>query len=472
MTVFHNDDFTDRMLVTLGPLGWRQENGDLSARGRDWLDVWGEPPLGIALPASTEEVSAIVRICREAGVSITPQGGNTGLNGGSVISAGSRGVILSLARMNRIEAIDPIDFTARVEAGVILGHLHEALEAKNLAFPLHLGSEGSTQIGGLISTNAGGSHAMRFGMTEALILGLEVVLADGSIWDGTRALIKDNSGYQLRRLFCGAEGTLGIVTRAVLRLFPASASSATALLTLDSMEAAVAAGAILRTRTGEFLTALEFFTETGLALLLRHVPDLTRPLETAGPIYLLVELLTSIPDIDLDQRMQAALEYCFELAIVTDGVIAQSSAQRAALWRLREEMPEGQRREGVQIKHDVAAPVGRLDTFLKRANAAVETVMPGVRVNSFGHLADGNVHFNVSPPVGAIDFGDAAKRLSHAIYEAALAEGGTFSAEHGLGQAKIAMADRYRSSVERDLMRKIKLTLDPDGLMNPGKIVS
>lgn len=467
----HSAEFDELMRKLLGDRGWLTQPADIASHGRDWLKRYGEMPLGVARPASTEEVAAIVKACVVHRVSISPQGGNTGLAGGAVLSAGERGIILSLSRMNRIVNVDPTDFTATVEAGVVLEALHARLADQQLMFPLHLGAEGSAQIGGLIGTNAGGSHAMRYGMMQDQVLGLEVVLPDGSVWDGARALIKDNAGYQLRRLFCGAEGTLGIVTRAVMRLHPAPVSRSTALLAVDSLLTALQVGTFLRSRAGEFLTAMEFFNELGLGLACKHVAGLVRPLETCGPVYLLVELATSIPSIELDAIVEDALAACFEAGTVLDGAIAANESQRAAFWRLREEMPEGQRLEGPQIKHDVAAPVSRLADFVAAASAAAEAVLPGVRVNPFGHLGDGNVHFNLTPPEGAADFQGCGDALSEAVYLAAIGHDGTISAEHGIGQAKVALADRFRPAVERELMRRIKRAVDPQLLFNPGKVV-
>ncbi|MDT1064253.1 FAD-binding oxidoreductase [Paracoccus sp. CPCC 101403] len=265
---------------------------------RDWLDRHGETPLGVALPATTSEVAAVLTLAREMGLTVTPQGGNTGLNGGSVLSAQAQGIILSLARMIRIHVIDPIGMTATVDAGVVLQNLHDAVGEQGLMFPLHLGSEGSAQIGGLIATNAGGSLAARYGMIEAQVLGLEVVLPDGSVWDGMRALIKDNAGLQLRKLFCGAEGRLGVVTRAILRLHPAPRAKATALLAVADLETALKLGADLRREAGEMLVATEFFSETGFEMLLRHVPALSRPIKANGPFFLLVELASSCKGVD------------------------------------------------------------------------------------------------------------------------------------------------------------------------------
>lgn len=465
--------FDAAMRAALGEKGWITDPPAIPAR--DWLDRWGVPPLGLARPGSTLEVAEAVRLCAAHGVSVTAQGGNTGLNGGSVLGPelgpARPGIILSLQRMNRVVSIDPQAFTATVEAGVVLARLHERLAGEGLAFPLHLGSEGSAQVGGLIATNAGGSHALRFGMMGDLVLGLEAVLADGTVWDGARPLLKDNAGYQLRRLFAGAEGTLGIVTKAVLRLVPLAVAHATALVAVADMQAALTLSAMLRRRAGEFVAALEFFTAFGLALAERHVEGIARPFETAGPVYLLAELSTAVAGIDLDAVLDGVLAAAFEAGGVLDGAVAASGAQRAAFWRLREEMPEGQRREGAQIKHDVAVPVRLLPGFLGDAAGAADSVLPGVRCNPFGHLGDGNVHFNLSPPEGAADFAGREAALSEAVYASVVRHEGSIAAEHGLGQAKVALADRLRPLGEREMMRRIKAALDPDGVLNPGKVV-
>lgn len=464
-----SEAFLNEIREALGPKGVLTDDADVAPHVRDWLDRFGERPLAVVRPASAQECVSLVTHAAAHGIAITAQGGNTGLLGASVAGAGPA-VIASLSRMNRIVEVDPVGFTVTVEAGATLSAVHEAVAEHGLALPLHLGSEGTAQIGGLIATNAGGSHAMRFGMMQDQVLGLDAVLADGRLYEGSRALIKDNAGYHLARLLCGSEGTLALVTTAVLRLEPALAHTATALLTAPSLEVLERAAATLRRDLGLLLTALEFFSETGLRLLEAHLEGISRPVETKGPLYCLVEIASAAP-LELGDILEGAMAKALEEGAFTDGAVASSEAQRAEFWRLREEMPEGQRLEGRQLKHDVAVPVGRLAAFVETASARAQGILPGVRINAFGHLGDGNVHFNLSPPEGEHDFGAASEALTEAIYAAAVEDGGTFAAEHGLGQAKVAMADRLRPAVERDLMRAIKRAFDPEGRFNPGKVV-
>lgn len=457
------------LLALLGPKGWLT-GADVAGYDRDWLDRYGANPLGVARPASTAEVSAVVAACHRAGVPVVPQGGNTGLCGAAVCGS-EGGVILSLARMQAIGTPDPATGAVEVEAGAILAELHSALEGHGLIFPLHLGAEGTARIGGLIGTNAGGSHAFRYGMMQDLVLGLEVVLADGRIWDGLRSVQKDNAGYQLRKLFCGAEGTLGVVTRAVLRLFPEPRQRATALVALPDLAALTTFGTALRADAGEFLSGLEFFCDFGLELALRHVEGLEFPLETRAPWYLLVEIGSGSLRVPLEAILEEALERGFESGQIVDGTIAMSEAQRATLWRLREEQPEGQRLEGAQLKHDLSVPPGRLEAFLTEAGGLCESLLPGVRINPFGHLGDGNTHYNLTPPEGRADFGNLAPALAEALGGLAGRYGGSFAAEHGLGRSKIALADGLRGGVERDLMRRIKDAFDPQDILNPGVVL-
>lgn len=460
----------ERELATiLGPKGWVPAS-DSGPWSRDWLDRYGEVPLGVARPASTAEVSAVMAAAYRAGVPVVPQGGNTGLCGAAVVAA-TGGILLSLGRMARIGTPDLTGGSVTVEAGVILAQLHDALDGTGQMFPLHLGAEGSAQIGGLIGTNAGGSQAFRYGMMQDLVLGLEVVLADGTVWDGMRAVQKDNAGYQLRKLFCGAEGTLGVVTRAVLRLHPAPRQRVTALLALPDLTATVTFGAMLRAEAAEFLQAAEFFSDLGLSLALRHVAGLTWPLESRAGAYLLVELGAGSRRVDLEGILGDLLETGLEQGLVTDGAIAASEAQRTTFWRLREEQPEGQRLEGAQLKHDISVPPARIADFVSAGNALCDTLLPRVRINPFGHLGDGNIHYNLSPPSGSAGFGGRDAALAQALGALATAMGGSFAAEHGLGRSKVALADALRSQTERALHLRIKAAFDPADILNPGVIL-
>lgn len=454
----------------LGPKGWSPA-ADSAPWSRDWLNRYGEPPLGVARPISTAEVAAVMAATHRAGVAVVPQGGNTGLCGAAVLGRAG-GVILNLSRMAGMEPPDPAGDSVTVQAGLVLARLHEALDGTDLMFPMHLGAEGSAQIGGLIGTNAGGSQAFRYGMMQDLVLGLEVVLPDGTVWNGLRGVQKDNAGYQLRKLFCGAEGTLGVVTHAVLRLHPAPRQRATALLALPSFDAAVQYGRLVRAEAGEFLQAMEFFSETGLALALNHVPALTWPLQSRGIAYLLLELGAGSPLVPLADIMTALLEQGMAQGMIADGALAASGAQRAAFWRLREEQPEGQRLEGPQLKHDISVPPARIADFIAQGNDLCNGIIPGVRINPFGHLADGNIHYNLTPPVGQRDFAGHDAALGSALAELATGMGGSFAAEHGLGRSKIALADALRPKVERGLNRRIKTAFDPADLLNPGVILA
>ena len=458
------------LAAILGPKGWIA--GPESAPwSRDWLGRYGEVPLGVARPASTAEVAAAMAATHRAGVAVVPQGGNTGLCGGAVLGRAG-GVILSLSRMAAMGVPDPAGGTVEVEAGLALQRLHEALDGSGLMFPLHLGSEGSAQIGGLIGTNAGGSHAFRFGMMADLVLGLEVVLPDGTVWNGLRAVQKDNAGYALRKLFCGAEGTLGIVTRAVLRLSPQPNHRQTALLALPDAGALVAFGSRLRADAGEFLTGLEFFPDLGLSLALNHVPGLVFPLQSRAPWYLLVEVASTSARVPLDDILQDVLEWGMAEGLVTDGALAASESQRAAFWRLREEQPEGQRLEGPQLKHDISVPPGRIAEFVAEGAKVCEGVLPGTRINPFGHLGDGNIHYNLTPPTGQADFAGLGPDLALSLARLADGMGGSFAAEHGLGRSKVVLADALRDPVERGMMARIKSAMDGSGILNPGVIIA
>ena len=464
------DVLSTKLIALLGPKGWIGPE-ECQPWQRDWLDQYGEVPLGVARPKSTAEVADVLRLCRVEGVPVVPQGGNTGLVGAGVLGEPG-GVILSLSRMNTISSPDLSGGSISVEAGVILEQLHQSLEGTGLMFPMHLGSEGSAQIGGLIATNAGGSHAFRYGMMQELVLGLEVVLADGTVWNGMRAVQKDNAGYQLRKLFCGSEGTLGIVTRAILKLSPKPRQQLTALLAVRDTPGLVKLATKLRAESGEFLSAMEFFSDVGLGIALKNIPGLVFPLQSRASFYVLVEAGSGSMQVPLDSILTEVMEWGMDEGIVVDGALAMSEGQRAAFWRLREEQPEGQRRLGAQLKHDLSVPPGRLGEFLDRANDVCSEVLKGVTINAFGHLGDGNVHYNLSPPLGQQDFSGLNSEFSVKLGKLSTVMGGSFAAEHGIGRTKIVLADVLRDPVERSLMERLKSALDVTGTLNPGVIVS
>ncbi|KZX92662.1 FAD-linked oxidase [Erythrobacter sp. HI0019] len=459
-----------KLASLLGERGWvpAAESGPWH---RDWLDKFGELPLGVARPSSTSDVAEVVRICSSAGLPVVPQGGNTSLAGAAVLPT-EGGVILSLSRMDAVTALDLASGTVTVEAGVILSNLHEQLDGSGFMFPMHLGAEGSAQIGGLIGTNAGGSHAFRYGLMQDQVLGIEVVLPDGTVWNGMRPVQKDNAGYQLRKLFCGAEGTLGIVTRAILKLVPKPIHEVSALLAVLDMAAAIEVAANFRANAGEFLSALEFFSDSGLEMALRNIPSLSYPLQQRASFYMLVEAGSCSSQVPLDAILSNVLENCISAGLVVDGTIAATKAQQASIWRLREEMPEGQRRDGAQLKHDLSVPPQVLAEFLDRASEECRDILDGVRANPFGHLGDGNVHFNLSPPPGQQGFLGLDETFALSLGQLATEMGGSFAAEHGLGRAKVALADRLRDPVERSLMARLKSSFDVSGNLNPGVIIA
>ena len=464
------DVLSTKLTALLGPKGWIFPK-DCQPWQRDWLDQYGEVPLGVARPKSTAEVADVLRLCHVEGVPVVPQGGNTGLVGAGVLGEPG-GVILSLSRMNTISSPDLSGGSISVEAGVILEQLHQSLEETGLMFPMHLGSEGSAQIGGLIATNAGGSHAFRYGMMQDLVLGLEVVLADGTIWNGMRAVQKDNAGYQLRKLFCGSEGTLGVVTQAILKLSPDPKQQFTALLAVTDASGLIKLATKLRAEGGEFLTAMEFFSDVGLGIALENIPGLVFPLQSRASFYLLVEAGSGSMQVPLDSILTEVMEWGMDEGIVADGALAQSEAQRAVFWRLREDQPEGQRRLGLQLKHDISVPPSSIGEFLKAADKQCYELLGGVRINAFGHLGDGNVHYNISPPKGQKDFSGQENEIATKITRLASNMGGSFAAEHGLGRSKVTLADTLRHPIERQLMAQLKRSIDDKNQLNPGVLVA
>jgi FAD/FMN-containing dehydrogenase len=432
----------------------------------------GATPL-VARPASTAETSEVLAICHELGVGIVPQGGNTSYCGGATPGTGGDEIVLSLARMNRIRALDGANFTIAVEAGCILADVQAAAERLGQYFPLSLGSEGSCQIGGNLSTNAGGLNALRYGVARDLVLGLEVVLPDGRVIDGLTSLRKDNTGYDLRDLFVGAEGTLGVITAASLKLFPAPRSVETAFVAVPGPAAAVALLGRLRAASGEAVSSFEYLPRIAVEFTVRHVPGVTDPLGRPYDGYVLCEVSSSREDGELRPVLEATLGRAMADGLVLDATIAESLAQRGALWRMRESVPEAQRAEGASIKHDVSVPIASLPEFMEEATAAVLAIVPTGRMVAYGHVGDGNLHFNVSEPRG----GDRAaflareREIQAAVHGVVRRFHGSISAEHGIGQLKRGQLAAHEGPVAIDVMRAIKRALDPKGIMNPGKVL-
>ncbi len=465
----------ERIKEAVGDKGWSTDPVVLAPRLVEERGLWRGRAAMLVQPATAGEVAAVVRLCAEHDIAIQPQGGNTSLCGGSVPSEDFAGIVLALGRLNRIRAVDPVNNTITVEAGCILADIQRAAAECNRLFPLSLGAEGSCQIGGNLSTNAGGTGVLRYGNARELMLGLEVVLPDGTLWDGLRGLRKDTTGYALRHLFVGAEGTLGIITAAVMKLFPLPTDRQTAFAAVPSPEAAVTLLNRLQDATGEAVTGYELIARICLDMVLKHVPATSDPFgASAYPYYVLVELSGQGPEGRLRGPLETTLAAAQEDGVLHDAILAQSLEQARAFWRLRETIAEAQKFEGGSIKHDVAVPVSRVAEFLRRAGAAVEAAIPGVRVVAFGHVGDGNIHFNLSQPVAGWTrerFLGQWDPMSRMVHDIVMDLGGTFSAEHGIGRLKRAELVHYRPAVEIDLMRRLKTALDPGNIMNPGKVL-
>jgi FAD/FMN-containing dehydrogenase len=453
----------------VGPAAWTTDAAELEPHLSEPRGlVTGRASIMLS-PNSTEQVSMIVSSCAKAGISIVPQGGNTGLCGGATPDKSGEQVLLSLSRLNQIRSIDPDDFSMTVDAGCILANVQEAASNVNRLFALSLGAEGSCQIGGNLSTNAGGINVIRYGSARQQVLGLEVVLADGTIWNGLRALRKDSGGYDMKQVFIGSEGTLGIITAATLRLFPAHTDSSIGLVALKSTADAMRLLTRLRVACCDQIVAFEMMTDTAYDLAMRHGSKVTSPFEKSYPCYALIE----VSSVGQDSLLELALSQAMGNEEVLDAVIAKNSNEAERLWRIRHAIPEAQGKEGVSIKHDISVPIGRIDDFMQHAEAAILKQIPDARIVAFGHLGDGNLHYNISQPIGADpdDFRKAAVAASRAVYDLVADLGGSFSAEHGVGVLKKAYLLEYRSSEELDLMRTLKQAMDPQNTLNPGKVI-
>ena len=462
-----------RLDALLGPRGLLTEPGDMAPYGEDWRRLYRGRPLAVARPADTAAVAAVVRTCMAAGVGVVPQGGNTSLVGGATPAGDGSEVLLLLGRLNRVRAVDAVDLSLTVEAGVTLQTAQQAAAAAGCLLPLSIASEGTAQIGGVLATNAGGNNTVRYGNARDLVLGLEVVLPDGEVWQGLRRLRKDNTGYCLRQLFVGSEGTLGVITAAVLKLAPQPREVEVALCALPSCAAALGLFRRLQAHDPAAVQAFEYISGPGVALVLRHIPGTALPLAAPAGHYALVELATPRPGAGLRRELEAVLEGALADGLVTDAVIAASAAQRAALWRLREEQAEAQKRAGANLKHDVSVPVSQTAQLIALASAACQGLLPGVRIVPFGHLGDGNIHFNLVQPedMDPQAFLARGDELMDAVCTVVRGLDGSFSAEHGVGKLKLDLMPAWRGGAELAAMQRIKAALDPLGLMNPGKLL-
>ncbi len=448
-------------------------DGDLSAYELDWRKRFRGRALAVVRPADTAQVVAVLRACAAHGASVVPQGGNTGLVGGGVPDSTGTQVLLSLTRLNRVRAIDRANLTLTAEAGCVLQALQQAASDAGLLLPLSLAAEGSCTIGGNLATNAGGTQVLRFGNARELCLGLEVVTAEGRVWDGLSGLRKDNTGYDLRDLFIGSEGTLGIITAATLKLQPRPAATGTALAATESLEQCVALLGLAQQRLGAGLTGFEVMNRFALDLVAQHFPALPQPLPRATWTVLL-EQSDSEGEAQARMRFEALLQAALDTGTIDDAVVAESLTQSQSLWHLRESIPLAQSEEGPNIKHDIALPVSAIPAFVARTDASLALAFPGIRLVNFGHLGDGNLHYNVQAPEGlpAQQFMDRHEHeVNTLVYDAVCAVGGSISAEHGVGALKREELARRKSPVALQMMRAIKQALDPHGRLNPGRVL-
>ena len=463
----------ERIRAIVGPAGVIDSPEEALPYAVDWRKRYRGRPVAVVKPASTAEVAAVVGACAESRTGVVPQGGNTGLCGAATPDASGSQIVLNLSRMNRVRDLDPHNNTMTVEAGCVLASLQKTAGESGRLFPLSLASEGSCEIGGNLSTNAGGTAVLRYGNTRDLVLGLEVVLPSGEIWDGLRGLRKDNTGYDLKQLFVGAEGTLGVITAAVLKLFPLPKSRATAVVAIEDPERALdLLGGILEA-CGERVTGFELFSDFCLSLVLKHFRDTAAPFSRRFPYYVLLELSDTRAGDAVARMAEDTLSAALEKGSILDAAVAQSDTQARAFWKLREFISEAQAHEGPNVKHDVSIPISQIPGFIRTTDAVLMRAHPGARMVIFGHVGDGNLHYNVTGPDGVEPdaFLKQAGEINRIVHDSVGRFRGSISAEHGLGQLKREEIRRYKSPLELDLMRKIKSALDPHGIMNPGKVL-
>jgi len=468
------DDIKHALAEILGPDGVLTEAVDIEPYLIDLRKLYRGHALAVTQPRSVEHVSRVLKFCNDHRIGVVPHGGNTGYCGGATPDESGDQIVVSLRRMNRIRSVDPLNYSLVAEAGCILADVQRAADDAERLFPLSLGSEGTCQIGGNLSTNAGGLSVLRYGMMRDLVLGLEVVLADGRVLASLSALRKDNTGYDIKSLFIGAEGTLGIITAASLKLFPKIRASATAFAAVPEVRAAVDLLARLKETSGDRVSSFELIPRVGIDLTTQHIPGITDPLEKPYSWYVLCELTSARAADPLDAVMEEALGSALEDGLVLDAVLARSERERAALWKIRETIPEAQRADGASLKHDISVTINALPDFVERASAWVTEHVPDGRLVVYGHVGDGNLHFNLNQAPGSDSATFLAREpvIRRAIHDFVREFGGSFSAEHGIGRLKVHELERYASPVELDLMRAVKNALDPHGILNPGKVLT
>lgn len=463
----------DRLRALLGPKGWLETDADIAPYEKEERGLFKGKAAAVARPADTNEVAEVLKICNAARIGVVPQSGNTGLVGGGVPDASGRQIVLSLARLDRVRGLDAANDTISVEAGVILADIQKRAAEAGRLFPLSLAAEGTCRIGGNLSTNAGGINVLRYGMARDLVLGLEVVLADGRVLDEMKGLRKDNTGYDLKQIFLGAEGTLGIVTAAVLKLFPAPREIETCLVAVPDPKAAIELLGRAKNESGGNVQAFELTQRRLIDYVLAHIPGTSDPLAERHDWYALIEFASGDLGGALKTMVERLLERAMEDGLVLDAAIASSEQQRKALWKLRESMTEAQKPEGASIKHDVSVPVSSVPEFLAEATALCEAMVPGARVCAFGHAGDGNIHFNISRPTDwrDADFQARRKEMNAAVHGIVGRMRGSISAEHGVGILKRDDLPKYKDPTAIELMRTLKAAFDPNNILNPGKVV-
>ena len=469
----YSSGFLDQLASIVGRNAVISEEADTEKYLIDQRRAYKGKTIAVVRPANTNEVSKIVALCAKNSTPIVPQGGNTGLCGGATPDETGDSLVINLSRMNNIREIDARNYTITVDAGVILKNIQKAASKADRLFPLSLGAEGSCQIGGNLSTNAGGTGVLRYGTMRELVFGLECVMPNGEIWNGMTALRKDNTGYDLKHLFMGAEGTLGIITGAILKLFPKPKDIQTAFVAIRDTDAAIDLLTRARTGSDDRVTAFEWIARRGLDFTIKNVQNTRDPLGSKYSEYLLIELSSGHPDNDLRTTLEELLERAMEDGLIHNAALAENKSQAEDFWRLREAIPEAQMLEGPTIKHDISVPISNVPIFLSKAKTAVEKEIPGILVCAFGHIGDGNVHYNLTAPrhIGAKKFFDHTEIINRVVHDIAVSLGGSISAEHGIGVSKRQELNYYKNPQALEIMRSLKSAIDPLGIMNPGKVL-